>query len=244
MKWTVVGFWGGHPEQGEATSAYLLEEEDYTLLIDCGSGVLAQLPKYVPISQLDAVILSHFHFDHVADIGPLQYAKHVEKYIGNPKGVLPIYAHQLEPDKFRTLTYEEATKGIPYDLGKALQVGPFTITFLKTEHPAPCAAMAITDERKKIVFTADTSFFPDLIPFAKHADLLVAECSLYKGVDGKPMGHLNAEDVGFIAKQAEVKELLLSHLPHYGNHQELVEQAKVEFKGTLSLAQSGWSWEA
>ena len=43
MKMTVVGFWGGFPEAGEATSGYLFEHDGFLLLVDCGSGVLAQL---------------------------------------------------------------------------------------------------------------------------------------------------------------------------------------------------------
>jgi len=243
MKWTVVGFWGGHPELGEATTAYLLEEKGFRLLVDCGSGVLAQLPKYAAISDLDAVILSHFHHDHVADIGPLQFAKHVEKYIGTFSGTLPIYAHQLEPDKFAGLTYEEATVAKPYYIHEPLAAGPLRIDFLKTDHPAPCAAMRFQSGGQTIVFTADTSFIPELIPFSKNADLLVAECSLYKETDGAPMGHMNTLDVGRLAKEASVKECLLTHLPHYGDHHDLLKEVSVLYKGKLALAESGWTWE-
>jgi ribonuclease BN (tRNA processing enzyme) len=243
MKWTVVGFWGGHPEIGEATSAYLLEENGFRLLVDCGSGVLAQLPKYVDIYALDAVIISHYHHDHIADIGPLQYARHVGKYIGKPTGVLPIYAHQLEPEKFASLTYEDATMAVPYTIGETLTVGPFQVEFLKTVHPAPCAAMRFSNGSHSIVFTADTSFIPELIPFSKDADLLVSECSLYKEYDGSTMGHMNTLDVGRLALEANVNECLLTHLPHYGEHANLINETSTVYKGKLSLAKSGWTWE-
>ncbi|GGH87432.1 ribonuclease BN (tRNA processing enzyme) [Pullulanibacillus pueri] len=243
MKWTVVGFWGGHPEVGEATSAYLLEEDGFKVLVDCGSGVLAQLPKYTSIASLDAVVLSHYHHDHIADVGPLQFAKHIEKYIGTPKGSLPIYAHQMEPDKFRSLTFDDATHGVPYNMGESIDIGPFTFTFMQTAHPVPCAAMRITSGKQTICFTADTSFIPELVPFAKDVDLLVAECSLYKDIDGEPMGHMNTLDVGRLASEARAKELLLTHLPHYGEHADLIEQTCSIYKGKLSLAKSGWNWE-
>src|SRR5699024_12774482 len=75
MKVTIIGFWGGYPAAGGATSAYLVEEKDFKLLVDAGSGSLSKLQNYINISDLDAVIVSHYHHDHVADIGVLQYAK-------------------------------------------------------------------------------------------------------------------------------------------------------------------------
>lgn len=242
MKWTVVGFWGGHPEIGEATTAYLLEENGFRLLVDCGSGVLSQLPKYIEIYDLDAVIISHYHFDHIADVGPLQYGRHVGQYIGKPADTLPIYGHQLEPEKFAALTYENATMAVPYQIGEPLKIGPFQIDTLMTVHPAPCAAMRFTNGDTTIVFTADTSFIPELIPFSKDADLLVAECSLYKEHDGASMGHMNTLDVGNLAQKANVKECLLTHLPHYGDHANLLKETAALYDGKLSLAKSGWTW--
>ncbi|MGG5833061.1 MBL fold metallo-hydrolase, partial [Bacillus pumilus] len=62
-------------------------------LVDCGSGVLSKLQQYIDIEELDAVLLSHYHHDHIADIGPLQYAKLVGYHLGKSSGPLPIYGH-------------------------------------------------------------------------------------------------------------------------------------------------------
>lgn len=79
MKVTVIGYWGGFPAANEATSGYLFEHEGFRMLVDCGSGVLAKLQNYVSVEKLDAVVVSHYHHDHVADIGPLQYARLIKK---------------------------------------------------------------------------------------------------------------------------------------------------------------------
>lgn len=71
MNLTPVGIWGGYPKANEATSAFLLEYEGFHCLIDCGSGVLASLQNFLPLAQLDAVVLTHYHADHIADIGSL-----------------------------------------------------------------------------------------------------------------------------------------------------------------------------
>lgn len=134
MKLTVIGCWGGYPAADGATSAYLLEKDKFSLLIDVGSGALSKLQKYKAVSDLDAVILSHYHHDHVADIGVLQYAKLVQFYTGGSSDVLPIYGHTADKPAFNDLTHTY-TKGVAYDPSEILKVGPFTITFLKTNHP-------------------------------------------------------------------------------------------------------------
>lgn len=244
MKWTVIGYWGAYPEKGEATTAYLLEDQGFRLLIDCGSGALAQLQKYAAITDIDALILSHYHHDHIADVGPLQYARDIAKYLGGSAKPLPIYAHEMEPDKFKALDYNDATHAVSYKIGEPIEIGPFRLDFIRTVHPAPCAAMRITNGKRTIAYTADTSYIPELVPLSKDADLLVAECSLYKDQDGAPMGHMNSLDVGRLAKEAGVREVLLTHLPHYGRHEDLVNETATVFEGKISLAKSGWTWEA
>src|SRR5699024_9522517 len=115
-------------------------------------------------------ILSHYHHDHVADIGVLQFAWLVQSHIQHHKEILPIYGHMKDEKGFKSLTHQ-FTEGVAYDPSKDLEVGPFTISFLKTVHPVPCYGMRITDEKHTVVYTADTSFQKEWIPFAKDADL-------------------------------------------------------------------------
>lgn len=241
MKVTVVGFWGAYPEVGEATSSFLLEKDNFSCLIDCGSGALAQLPKYTDVMELDAVILSHYHNDHIADVGVLQYNWLVQNQIRHTSASLPIYGHRDDLVEFAKLTHHY-TEGIGYDPDKVLQIGPFSITFLKTKHPVPCYAMRITDGEKVIIYTADSSFQSAFIPFCQDADLLVADCSFYHGQDGSKAGHMNSVECATIAEAAGVRELLLSHHPHFGDRTDLVKEAKKKYHGNVELAKSGYTW--
>jgi ribonuclease BN (tRNA processing enzyme) len=242
MKLKVIGFWGGFPAVNEATSGYLFESNGYKLLVDCGSAVLSKLQETISLDELDAVILSHYHHDHIADIGPLQYANYVTSILKGSKKILPIYAHTLDREAFDKLTYKDATKGMEYDPNKSLTVGPFTITFLRTIHPAPCFAMRITDQQSTIVYTADSSFQEAFIPFSVGADLLIAESNFYANQDGTSAGHMNSKEAAYIAEAASVKQLLLTHLPHFGEHDNLVKEAREEYKGQVVLASSGYEW--
>lgn len=242
MKWTVVGYWGGYPGVKEASSGYLLEHDGFRLLVDCGSGVLAQLQAFTAVKDLDAVILSHYHHDHVADIGPLQFARLVESYTNEMLPELPVYGHTLDTDGFSRLTHDSFTKGHAYDPDKKLQIGPFKISFLKTKHPVPCFATRFEAGNHSIVYTADSSYLPEFVSFAKGADLFVSECNFYADQDGAKAGHMNSHDAAGIARDAGAGELLLTHLPHFGNHEDLVEQACEVFSGKVSLARIGWRW--
>jgi len=62
---------GGNP--GEACSGYLVTAGGSRVLLDCGPGVLASLLAR-DAAPLDAIVLSHLHFDHVADLIPLGFA--------------------------------------------------------------------------------------------------------------------------------------------------------------------------
>ena len=242
MNLKVIGYWGGYPGVNEATSGYLVESNGFRLLVDCGSAVLSKLQETIAIDDLDAVILSHYHHDHVADIGPLQYASYVSSFIKGFQKNIPIYAHTLERAEFEKLTYKKATTGVEYDPNQSLTIGPFTITFLRTIHPAPCFAMRITDQQSTIVYTADSSFQETFIPFTKGADLLIAESSFYGNQDGTNAGHMNSKEAATIAKGAGVKQLLLTHLPHFGEHDQLVKEAKELYTGQVVLASSGYEW--
>ncbi|AZV41627.1 hypothetical protein BAOM_1016 [Peribacillus asahii] len=240
MKITVIGFWGGYPAKNEASSGYLLEYEDYRVLLDCGSGVLAQLQNHLKPEELDAVVLSHYHPDHVADIGVLQHALLIQQMLGSKQKTLPIYGHSLDQIEFNKLSYKNITKGIAYSTEKPVQIGPFTFRFMKTNHPAPCFAMRIEAGGDTLVYTGDTTYMDELAEFASEANVLLCESNFYSDTNTDPSkaGHMTAREAGMIAEKANVQLLILTHLPHYGDHQQLKKEAGEVFMREIALAKS------
>ncbi len=241
MKFTVIGYWGAYPEKESATSCYVLETEEKNVVIDLGSGALSRLFRHYELEDLDAVVLSHFHHDHIADLGSLQYALLVQQHLNDSKTKIPIYAAKDNKKDFERLTHN-GTIGKAYQEGRELHIGEVMFSFLRTKHPKPCYAMRMTDGERTIVYTADTSYFSGLVDFARDADLLVAETSFYQGMDGKQAGHLTSEEVGKLASKANVGELWLTHLPHFGDHQDLVKEAQAQYNGNIQLASEGLSF--
>jgi ribonuclease BN (tRNA processing enzyme) len=239
MKVTVVGFWHAYPEVGEATSGYLLEHNDTKLLLDCGSGVLSCVQKYCDVNDLDGIVLSHYHHDHFADIGPFQYARIINKGMGKHKKKCTIYGHQEDTASFNKLAYKDLVNSYAYEEGKPLHIGSFTFTFKKTHHPVPCYAMKVECEGIAIVYTADSSYFEGLADFARGSDLVIAECSGYKNDHVGQYGHMNSTDIGKLARVSDVKQIVLSHLPHHGNHKKLKKEVEEEYCGEVIIAKSG-----
>lgn len=242
MKVTVIGCWGGFPAPGGASSSYIIEKDGFVLAIDMGSGALSQLQSVVAIDELDAVIVSHYHQDHIADIGVLQYAWLIDMYVNGGKNILPIYGHDEDQEAFDALTTER-TKGVAYDPNETIRIGPFGINFLRTKHPVACFGMRITDGVDTIVYTADSAYVDDWASFAKGANVLIADCNLYANQDGSVAGHMTSKECGMVAHDAQVGELILSHLPQNGDLNDLITEAATQFKGPIQLATKGLTWE-
>lgn len=230
MKLTVLGYYGGYPTKGVGTSAYLIESEGFHLLLDAGSGSLLALEKYVDPIKLDAVLISHYHHDHIADLGVLQFTRLLKKdEHGNKPHLLPIYCHDEDKDSFAKMTFENVSQGIAYTKEPELTIGPFKTEHMKTIHPVPCYAFRITEEKtgKALVFTADSGYKKDFIAFSTKADLLLADSNFFRGMENHSV-HMTAKECGRIAARAGVQNLMLTHLPQKGDLNQLVAEAREE----------------
>lgn len=240
MQLTVLGYWGGYPTKNEGTSSYLLESEDFHLLIDAGSASLISLENHLDPLKLDAVILSHYHADHIADIGVLQFTRQLKRMDNDERRapILPIYGHQEDQENFNRLTLERVTEGVGYEENEKLTIGPFEIDFMRTLHPVPCFALRITEVNsgKVVVFTADSGYLPEFIPFSEKADVLLADTNLFEGMENHRI-HMTSIEVARIAREAQVNQLILTHLPQEGDLELLKAQAvneALETKVTLA----------
>ncbi|HEX2355120.1 MAG TPA: MBL fold metallo-hydrolase [Micromonosporaceae bacterium] len=64
MRLTVLGGCGVWPEAGGACSGYLVEHDDFRLLLDLGYATVPRLLTRVAAERVDAVFVTHGHPDH------------------------------------------------------------------------------------------------------------------------------------------------------------------------------------
>ena len=74
MRITVLGKSPAWQDAGGACSGYLVEEDGYALLLDCGNGVFSTLRQSRDYIDVNAVLISHLHADHFLDLVPFSYA--------------------------------------------------------------------------------------------------------------------------------------------------------------------------
>ena len=235
MKLTILGNNGPYPAPGGACSGYLLESDsgDTAILIDCGTGVLANLMAAGALEKLDAVVLSHLHFDHISDLLPMQYAIQFHPR----RHPLPVYAPET-PEMVRALLDAPC-----YDLWPCndVTVGEMKLSFNPARHPVETNAIAVSCDGARFVFTGDSNTDPLVELFCDGADLLLADAGL-SADDWKPAApHYSAALCGQLAKSARAKRLLLTHFNPKYDPEALLREAR-EFFPSAERAVIGESY--
>ncbi|WP_277586805.1 MBL fold metallo-hydrolase [Psychrobacillus antarcticus] len=238
MQCRVIGMWGGFPKKNGPCSGYLIQHEGFSLLVDCGSGVLSELQNYIDLNDINHVILTHYHYDHFSDIGAYLFSRLVNTQLGRVDEELCVYgpADEAMQKQVEAIAHSRFDS---FNEKSKLEIGPFSCTFMRNIHPVETYSIKIECDNKSMVFISDTCFTPELISFAANADLLITECSLYEGMNGEGSGHMTSEHAGILAAQSKAKKVLLTHLPHYGDLNDLVVSAKKQGNPNIELAKTG-----
>src|SRR5664279_5391769 len=145
----VVGCGPAWTTPGEPCSAYLIEAGETRILLDCGIGAFSALQALDP-RPLDAVVLSHLHFDHCADLIPFAYSRRYASLraweaprLAVPPGGLArlstlAVAGGAAPDHLDgPFSLEE------YTPGAVLEIGEARLSFAELRHPGASHAIRV-----------------------------------------------------------------------------------------------------
>lgn len=231
----------GGPELGDkrASTSYLIWHDGKAkLLVDIGSGSMLNLEKAnADINDLDAVLLTHLHVDHSADLPALIKATFFtgranDLLIYGPSGnhLMPSttdYIQTLFGSKgaYRYLSsYLDGSESYtikPYDMAfenkqaqTILVSADYQITAVPTHHgPIPAVAWKVNIDDKIIVFSGDMNNDKQTLgQLANNADLLIAHHAIPESATGAARNlHMPPSVIRQIAADANVKQLVLSH---------------------------------
>lgn len=152
MKVKVIGKYGRYCAKNEATNCFLLQTDNgKNIVVDMGSGSLSKLQNYIDIAQIDMVIITHLHFDHMCDLGTLAYAV---QYLKMPQ--LVVYMPKKPSNVASVLSMPQfEVKFIQNEL--ELCVDNIKIQFKNTLHPVETYSLVIESANKKLVYTSDSA---------------------------------------------------------------------------------------
>jgi ribonuclease BN (tRNA processing enzyme) len=243
MELIILGSGTGVPSLKRGSPGFLVKTENQSILLDGGSGTLQRmLLAGVTYKDLDAVLYTHIHPDHCADLVPLIFAC---KYQEEPRtkdllivggrgfrdyfeGLRWLHGSWIEPRTFRIHISEVADD--------EMAVGSLLITVRPLDHaPESVGYRITTPQGQSLVYSGDTDYCRNIVELAMGADLLLVECSFPEGK--KVPGHLTPALAGRIAHEAECKRLCLTHFYPPCDHADIQGASRQLFKGEVFLAE-------
>lgn len=233
MLLTVLGNNGPFPSAGGACSGYLVREGEQKILLDCGNGVLSNLFRFAGFEELDAIILTHLHSDHMSDMMVLRYAVQIKMNRGLVHKPLKVFAPAAPAEEYARLNLSNIFDLSPITGDMVLHYGSLKVTFREMKHPVQCFGVSVESGNKRFVFSGDTSWTEDIIEFSKGSDLLMLDAGLLsREKTSENVPHLTARECGIAAKEAGAKRLLLTHFWPEHNIKDLLLEAKENFPNT------------
>ncbi len=222
MKLTLLGVNGPFPSAGGACSSYLLETDTTKILMDCGSGALAQLLKHVDLADIDAIIISHWHADHVSDMLVMRYLLDSTRW----EESISVYAPVL-PEPYKLLL--NSTKYTFIHVDEPFTIGDVDISFIHVRHPITARAVKVTKNGRSICYTGDTNTCDGLDAFIDQCDILLCDTGVMHSAWSEKSPHLSAKLVGELALKANVKQLICTHINPRIDATKLLNEASVAF---------------
>ena len=245
MRLTVLGGCGAWPEAGQACSGYLVEHDGFRLVVDLGYATLPRLLGYAPAGGIDAVLISHGHPDHCADLNPLLRARALPD---DPVAPLPVYALPGALDAVLSLDRPGMLAGaIDQQVirpEQTLQIGPFRVATRLLPHWLPNVGVRIDAAGSALAYTGDSGSVPQIAELAADASLLLAEATYLDQVPEDSARYLSsARAAGSWATRAAVGMLLLTHLWPGSDRDAATAIARESYAGELSVATAGMEIE-
>lgn len=232
MRLTVLGSCGAYPEPGRACSGFAVEDSGFRVALDLGYGTLPRLLDLWPAGP-DAVVITHEHPDHCADLHGLFRLR----YYGR-RGRLPLYCPPGVLERVQGLEPEVPLQEVfdVFELPGQWEVGPFRLTGLDLPHFVPNAGVRLESSRV-LAYTGDTGPVDALASLGRDADLFIVEATDRPGDTSGLL--MTSAAAGSWARRAGARRLLLTHFWPGNDRFAAMAAARSEFAGEIFAASEG-----
>ncbi|MEA2104089.1 MAG: ribonuclease Z [Candidatus Cloacimonadota bacterium] len=244
MKYTFIGTGSCVPNENRLSSGGILEIAGKLILIDCGTGILHNIPKAgYDYCDIDMICITHLHLDHINDFAALLFAfrndpdckRKEDLFVVGPDGFEDFY-NKMKDAYGKSIRIENFDIKIREVKKSEFEFAGIAISTEKTFHTDESIGYRFEFNEKTFCASGDTGYHENVIKLCKNADLAVLECSLpeEKCIDI----HLNPKTAGQIAESAGVKKLLLTHLYPVMENYPIVKKCKKYFSGDIQVAEN------
>ncbi|MFB6200731.1 MAG: MBL fold metallo-hydrolase [Halorhabdus sp.] len=245
MRLTFLGTGSAMPTGERNQTGLLIETDDRRLLVDCGSGVLNALAATDGgYTDLDAVLLTHHHLDHVADVLALLKARWLAEapplQVVGPSGTRQLVADLLDVHAYLQDHVDPTVTDI--DAGETTLAG-LTVQSRPVSHSMAGLGYRLSPPGSgpAVVVSGDTVADPAFLSLADGAAALIHDCSFPDDVETD--AHATPAELGVALAEADVSvgTVYLTHLyPHTdGRHPELVASVRDAYDGAVEVASDG-----
>lgn len=226
MQFVFLGTGAGSPTLLRNTSSIAFchgQNNSNIWLFDCGESTLIQLMKAkLKINRMSHIFITHLHADHILGLSGLLLSAGFRQRckpltIFAPKGLKTfldcVFMTTQTEVSFPLIIHET-------EVGQIYHDEQFQLFADKLDHRIECFGYRIEqhdflNQKGKIVtILGDTRPCEGSLRLAKNADVLVHESTYMNEYKAKAelYGHSTAIEAAQIAKQAGVKQLILTHL--------------------------------
>lgn len=243
MRVTVLGSGTAVPSAERFPAGVLVEGGGETVLVDAGPGVLRRLAAAgVGLERVTAVLLTHYHTDHCADLAALLFGLRHPSFAGRPplllaggpglhallRALRTAWPRWLEPRGY-VLEEREIAPG-------SLALRGLAVTAVAVEHTPESLAYRLEEPRSgaTVAISGDADTLVGLAEAARGADLFVCEAARPEGDPGPR--HLTASQAGAAAAAAGVRRLCLTHVYPECEPHDLAAEARTAFGGEVVVA--------
>ena len=243
---TILGSGAALPTGNRRCSAQVLNAGGFKLLVDCAEGTQDRIRyNHLKLQSISTIIISHLHGDHFFGLPGLLSTMHLcgrtePLTIVAPRGARPVVETTFD------LTgnhIDYPVEWVEMDFADGMQrvfaCSRCTVDAFPLVHSVPTYGFRITEvprgvaEPRVYAYCCDTAYTEAILPYIADADLLCLECTFADELAELASGrmHLTAGQAGRLARQAGVRQLLLTHISaRYKEPDVLLAQASAEFE--------------